>query len=69
MLRSLVLGQRNAGTDFWGADWGVATIWTLAGKSLVAVYGQGETCPISNIILKIGHVYYRNGKLHINMKC
>jgi hypothetical protein len=37
MLRSFVLGQRNAGTDFWEAAWAVAAICTLTSKSLVAV--------------------------------
>ena len=58
MLQSLVLGQTNAGTNFWGAEWAVAVIWTLAGKSLVAVYRQGDACPPPpiSIILKIGHI-------------
>jgi hypothetical protein len=32
------------GTDFWGAEWAVTAMWTHAGKSLVAVYGQAEAC-------------------------
>jgi hypothetical protein len=31
-----------AGTDFCLAEWAVAAIWTLAGKSLLVVYVQGE---------------------------
>jgi uncharacterized membrane protein len=45
MLRSLVLGQKYAGNDFWGAEWAVAATWTHGSKSLLAVYGQREACP------------------------
>jgi len=33
MLRSLVLGLKKAGTEFWGAEWAVGATWTDASKS------------------------------------
>jgi len=39
-------GAKNAGTDLWGgAEWAVAATWTLASKSMLAVYVQGEVFP------------------------
>jgi hypothetical protein len=43
-----------------GAACAVAAIWTLAGKFLLAVYGQGEACLPTNIILKIGQFLLQN---------
>jgi hypothetical protein len=55
-LHAVIIGNwaKNAGTDLWGTEWAVAVIWTLASKSLLAVYVQGEKSTPTNILLKIG---------------